>query len=466
MSEGIAAFFEPRSVAVVGASRNPEKLGHVVLRQLLENFKGKVYPVNPKADEILGLKCYPSVATLPEAVDLAVVAVPAPITPQVVRDCGERRVKAAIVISGGFSEVGNVELEERLKEAAKKHGVRVIGPNCMGIYRPKSGLDTLFTPSDRLPRPPEGDVAILTQSGSFGGAILTWLAMEGKGISLFVSYGNRVDVDEADLIEYLAKDPETRVIAIYVEGLSNGRRFMEAAKRVSTHKPIVVFKAGRSQKGARAVQSHTGSLAGSDSAYEAAFKQSGVVRTYSTEEFLDASRALARLPLPKGPRVGIITNGGGYGVIAVDALEEQRLEVPDLDEDTRKRLREQLPPYYPVGNPLDLTGSSTPEQYLIGMREMARSNSIDALMVMALYSVPLMEPKRTTDYILQVVEQYGKPVVVVSLDVTQEVAEQNSRLESLGIPVYPAPERAAKALAALWRYAKARARLTATPATP
>ncbi|HDM92138.1 MAG TPA: CoA-binding protein [Candidatus Korarchaeota archaeon] len=465
MSEGVAAFFEPKSVAVVGASRNPEKLGHVVLRQLLENFEGRVYPVNPKADEILGLKCYPSVTSLPEAVDLAVVAVPAPITPQVVRECGERGVKAAIVISGGFSEVGNVELEEELKETAKKYGVRIIGPNCMGIYRPSSGLDTLFTPSDRLPRPPRGDVAILTQSGSFGGAILTWLAMEGKGISVFVSYGNRADVDEADLIEYLSEDPETRVIAIYIEGLSNGRRFMEAARRVSPRKPIVVFKAGRSQKGARAVQSHTGSLAGSDSAYEAAFKQSGVVRAYSTEEFLDVSRALARLPLPRGPGVGIITNGGGYGVIAVDALEEQGLEVPDLDEDTRKRLREQLPPYYPVGNPLDLTGSSTPEQYLIGMREMAKSESIDALMVMALYSVPLMEPKRTTDYILQVVEQYGKPVVVVSLDVTPDVAEQNSRLESLGIPVYPAPERAAKALAALWRYARAKARLATASAT-
>jgi len=465
MSEGVAAFFEPKSVAVVGASRNPEKLGHVVLRQLLENFEGRVYPVNPKADEILGLKCYPSVTSLPEAVDLAAVAVPAPITPQVVRECGEKGVKAAIVISGGFSEVGNVELEEELKETAKKYGVRIIGPNCMGIYRPSSGLDTLFTPSDRLPRPPRGDVAILTQSGSFGGAILTWLAMEGKGISVFVSYGNRADVDEADLIEYLSEDPETRVIAIYIEGLSNGRRFMEAARRVSPRKPIVVFKAGRSQKGARAVQSHTGSLAGSDSAYEAAFKQSGVVRAYSTEEFLDVSRALARLPLPRGPGVGIITNGGGYGVIAVDALEEQGLEVPDLDEDTRKRLREQLPPYYPVGNPLDLTGSSTPEQYLIGMREMAKSESIDALMVMALYSVPLMEPKRTTDYILQVVEQYGKPVVVVSLDVTPDVAEQNSRLESLGIPVYPAPERAAKALAALWRYARAKARLATASAT-
>ncbi len=454
MARELAAFFEPESIAVVGASRSPEKLGHVVLRQLLEGFRGRVYPVNPKAEEILGVRCYPSVADLPEPVDLAVVVVPAPVTPRVVEDCGRRGVKAAIVISGGFSEVGNEELERELREAARRSGVRLIGPNCMGIYRPSVGLDTLFTPSDRLPRPGPGDVAILTQSGSFGGAILTWLAMEGRGISAFVSYGNRADVDEADLLRYFAEDPETRVIAIYVEGLRDGRGFMEAAREVTPSKPVVVFKAGRSQRGASAVRSHTGSLAGSDAAYEAAFKQCGVVRTYSTEEFLDASRALARLPTPRGPRVGIITNGGGYGVIAVDALEERGMEVPELDKATAERLRERLPPFYPVGNPLDLTGSSTPEQYLAGMVEMARSDVIDALIVMALYSVPLMEPRRTTDYILQVLRDYGKPIVVVSLDVTPEVARENSRLEAEGVPVFPSPERAASALAALWRYAR------------
>jgi len=458
----VEALFEPSSVAVVGASRRPGKLGRVILEQLRSSFRGRVFPVNPKADSVAGLRSYPSVSSIPERVDLAVIAVPAEACPGVVEDCGAAGVEVAIVISGGFSEVGRRDLEQELVSRARRWGLRIVGPNCMGVYRPSSGLDTLFTPSDLLPRPGPGRVAILTQSGSFGGAVMAWLAAERVGLSAFVSYGNRADVDEADLLEYLAGDPETGAIAIYLEGARDGRRLASAISEVSPEKPVVVFKAGRTSSGSRAVLSHTGSLAGSDAAYEAAFKQSGAIRAMSTQQFLDFSRTLAVQGPSRGPRVGVITNGGGYGVAAVDALVERGMTVPEPGPSLRERLRSLLPPYYPVGNPQDLTGSSTADQYGAAMRAFAESGEVDGLMVIALFSVPLLDPSRTADYVLEVRREFDIPLVVVSLEVNEGAARAIESMEEGGVPVFPSPERAADALFALVRYGEVRRRAEVT----
>ncbi len=455
MDERIGAFFRPRSVAVVGASSNPEKLGGVILRQLASGFKGEVYAVNPRYDRIDGIPCYRSVGDIPGRVDLAVIAVRAELTPRLVEECGEAGVMGAIVIAGGFSEVGRRDLEEELAASARRSGVRLLGPNCMGVYAPSTGLDTLFTPSNLLPRPASGNVAVLTQSGSFGGIAMAMMAREGIGMSYFVSYGNRADVDEADLIDYLAVDPETRVIAVYLEGLADGRRFMESVARVGSEKPVLVFKAGTTEAGRRAAASHTGSLAGSDLVYEGALRQVGAIRARTTEEFLDLGKALSTQPPSHGPNVGVITNGGGYGVVAVDSLVRAGLRVPPVGGELRARLSRELPPFYPIGNPIDLTGNSTADQYERAVRAFMEDELYHALMVIPLFSVPALDPRETVDVLLSASEDYRKPMVVVSVDVTAEVSSQLGRLERGGIPVYGTPERAAVALAALHRRARA-----------
>ncbi|MEM1984474.1 MAG: CoA-binding protein, partial [Candidatus Korarchaeum sp.] len=257
MKASLDVFFKPYSVAIVGASRNEEKVGHVILRRMIEiGFQGRLYPVNPSAEEILNIKCYPSLSQIPDRVDLVVVAVRAEATPEIMKEAADKGAKGALVVSGGFSEVGNSELERKLVETAKRHGIRIIGPNCLGIFDPKNKVDTLFLPEKVMPRPKEGGVAVLTQSGSLGSTLLTMMRKEGIGISKFVSYGNRADVDEGELVEYLMDDEDTKVIAAYVESVADGRKFMESIRRASERKPVVILKGGRTQSGNRAVRSH------------------------------------------------------------------------------------------------------------------------------------------------------------------------------------------------------------------
>jgi acetyl coenzyme A synthetase (ADP forming)-like protein len=447
---GVAEALNPRSIAVIGASRNPEKIGYVVLKQLFSKFRGKLYPINPSADEILGLRCYKSIMEVPDVVDLAVIAVPADHVIEVIKECGAKGVKAAVVLSSGFAEIGNRELEERLVEEARKGGVRIIGPNCMGIFDPGRGIDMLFVKEELLPRCKPGSIALLSQSGSVGTNMLSMLRRMNLGISTFVSYGNKADVDEADLLDVLADDERTRVITIYLEGVRDGRRLMNAIRR--TRKPVVVLKVGRSEAGERAVASHTGSLAGSSRLYIAALRQAGAVIVDSMEELIDASKALSMQPPVMGKRVFIVTNGGGYGIMAVDELERRGMAVPKTPDEIKAILKKEFPPYYSLENPIDLTANSTPDQYRMVLNILCNSDVCDAILVIPLMGIPNFDPMEVAEVISSM--KCKKPVVVSFVSHTEETDKAKEIIEGSGIPVYESPERAARAIYFLYEYGR------------
>ncbi len=451
-------FFNPRSVAVVGASREKGKVGYQILYNLKTSFKGEIYPVNPHADEILGLKAYPSLSSIPGQVDLAVIAVPAAVVPRIVEEAGRKGVEAVIVISAGFKEVGpqGALLEKKLVETARKYGVRVIGPNVVGVYVPKIGLNTTFLDTSRMDFPGNGPIAFLSQSGAFGIAVLDWAAMRGIGISKFVSLGNKADVDEADLLEYLVEDEDTRVITMYIEGVENGRRFFNTLMETTPRKPVVVLKAGRSEEGARAIASHTGSLAGSDRIYDAVFKQTGTIRAYGMEELFDTALALALQPPAKGCRVGILTAGGGSGVMATDAARELGLEVPRLSDRTVEKLRRVLLPIASPYNPVDVTGSMRDEHMLEALEIMLRSGEINILIWIPYFMLPSVSPdfvKKFVERLREVERELDTPVPVIGAATGGRYTwSQAMEAERMGIPMYLSVERAAKAAWALFRY--------------
>ena len=458
---GLKSLFEPEAVAVVGVSKTPNKVGSMIFRNFKgSGFCGKVYPVNPKYDKVFGERCYPSVREIPGSLDLVVIAVPAPHVIDVMSDCVAKGVKAVIVVSGGFKESGpeGAALEEKLRRIAEGSGVRVLGPNCIGVYNPYSRVDTIFLPEERLARPKPGTLSFISQSGALAVAMLDWLALHGYGIGKCVSYGNGCDVDETDLLLYLAEDDDTDVILLYIEGVKDGRRFMEAAKRAVLRKPVVAIKAGRSATGASAIMSHTGSMAGSDEVYEAAFKQTGVIRVGDFEEAFDVVKAFTMQPLASGRRVLIVTNGGGAGIMAVDACERSGLTVPELDEDVKRRLP--FPPHFSRRNPIDLTGDVKDEDYWTALNEaFLKYDGFDSALICILPQVPNLT-FRVADIIGRANKVSGKPIVACcmggafTLKLTREI-------ESRRIPVYPTPERAAKALSSLAVYKEALMRLKA-----
>jgi len=447
-------FFKARSVAVIGASTRPGKIGHEILRNLVEGeYEGKVYPVNPRAEEILGVKCYRSVSEIPGEVDLAVLSIPPGAVPDVVEECGKKGVKAIVIVSGGFKEVGpeGAELQRKTVEIARKYGMRVIGPNCIGIFDGETRLDTFFQSRERMLRPPKGNIAFLTQSGTFGCAFLEWAAEDGVGISKFVSYGNRADVDESDLIRYLGEDPDTKVIAIYAESISNGRKFMEVCRDVSKRKPIVVLKSGRTEQGSKAAVSHTGSLAGSYKVISSAFKQCGVIEVRTFEELYDVSKALSMLPPAAGPRIAMVTNGAGPCVMATDEIVSRGMMLAEYSKKTLEELRKRLPSYALVGNPVDLTGSATKKDYEISMRLLLEDLAVDILMVFFVFQDTPLE-----DDIVEVVprmKEYGKPILAVASG-GPYTKKQSKELEKRGIPVFSSPERAVAAARALYLVGK------------
>ncbi|KSW10744.1 hypothetical protein CF15_08155 [Pyrodictium occultum] len=455
---GVDVFFHPRGVAVVGASRHPGKVGHTVLLNLKRWFRGPVYPVNPHAREILGLPAYPSLLEVPDPVDLAVVAVPAPLVPRVVDEAGRRGLRGVIVLSAGFREVGprGAALEERLVEAARRHGLRVLGPNCIGVYSPSTGVNATFFVPGRQGLPGPGPVAFVSQSGALGAAVLDWAEARGVGISRFASLGNKADVDEADLLSYLRGDPETRSIALYVEGVDDGPRFRGALEETTPVKPVVVLKAGRSGAGARAAASHTGSLAQSYELYAALFKQTGVVPASSTEELFDLAVALALQPPMRGDRVAVVTVGGGSGVVASDWLSSLGLEVPELSPETQARLRRVLLPLASTRNPVDVTGSATDEHLAEALHVVLESGEADGILLIPYFNVPGITgelPEKLAP-VLRRAREEGVPVVA-SVTGGARAWGLARRLEELaGVPVYPGEARAARALWGLRLYAR------------
>jgi len=439
-------FFTPKSVAVVGASREKEKLGHIIFSNFVENGFKNLYPINPNADEILGVKCYKSVLDVKGKIDLAVIVVPSKAVPQVLSDCIKKGIPSVIIISSGFSETGEEgrKLEEELKQMLRGK-TRVIGPNCVGIYDAYSKVDTLFLSRERCGRPKKGNISFISQSGAVGSTILDVFYSMDIGISKFISYGNGMDINESDLIEFLGKDKTTKVIIAYIEGLkASGRAFLEKAKKAK--KPIIILKSGKSSKGTKAVSSHTGSLAGSSRIYSAAFKQFGIIEAKDWEELLDFSLALSTQPFAKGNRIAIITDGGGFGVLATDEAERLGLSLPEPSEKLKSKLMQKMPSYVSLHNPIDLTGDATAERYSIALKECLASKEYDAALVIPLFQVPTLESS-VVNHIIEA-KRYGKPIVVCS--VGSEFSEKHNKLlMEAGIPVYPTPERAAKALSIL-----------------
>ncbi|HIE38476.1 MAG TPA: CoA-binding protein [Anaerolineales bacterium] len=451
----LEAFFRPSSVAVIGASRDPEKLGYTVLANLKEGgFSGDLYPINPKAKEILGLRAYPTILDVPEPVDLAVIVIPYPFVPAVLEQCGQKGVSAAVVISAGFREAGRegLEREEELVEVARRYGIRLIGPNCLGVIDTDTPLNATFAAG----MPPGGPIAFMSQSGALGTAVLD-LAMAGRiGFSRFVSLGNKADVNEVDLLEAWEDDPGSRVILIYVEGLPDGQRFMEVARRVTRKKPVVAVKSGVTRAGSRAVSSHTGSLAGSEVAYQAAFRQAGVVRAESMEHLFDYARAFAYQPLPAGNRVAIVTNAGGPGILATDALERAGLELARLRLQTIEALTADLPDAASAANPVDVLGDALADRYEHGLRLVLADPGVDAAIVIVTPQA-MTQIEETAHVVGRIAQKSEKPVLGCFMGEARIEAGIHL-LRGYGVPSYPFPERAATALAAMVAYQKERAR--------
>ncbi len=453
----LTEFFNPSTVAVIGASTNPEKLGFAVLENLVSGGyiqKGKVFPVNPKAEEILGLPAFPSVNEIPDAVDLAVIVIPYRFVPDALRTCGEKKIPAVIVISAGFREAGRDGLERELEliEIARQHNIRLIGPNCLGV------IDT-FTPmnaSFSAGTPKQGPMAFMSQSGALGTAVLD-ISLAGRlGLSKFVSLGNKADVDEIDLLKAWADDQDTKVIMIYSEGMTNGQEFIKTAREVTARTPVVAIKSGVTQSGSRAVSSHTGSLAGSEQAYHAAFRQAGVLRADSMQSLFDIALALGYQPMLKGDRIAIITNAGGPGILATDSLERSGLSLARFENETISILGEHLPDAASAANPVDVLGDARADRYQLALETVSADPNVDGLMVV-LTPQAMTEIRATADAIGKVAQAIDKPVITCFMG-EAKVKPGVDRLEKFGIPNYPFPERAAQAFKAMSDYRQIQSR--------
>ncbi len=465
------AFFNPSSVAVVGATKRINKAGHVIFKNFAENkrrgiFKGEIYPVNPNEESILGFESYPSVSKVRGDLELVVIVVPAKHVTDVMKDAASKRVRAAVIISSGFSEIGNHKLEHQIQDIAKKGEIRVLGPNCLGVYDSRTGVDMLFLPETRVlttgdeivatPRPMPGNIAIATQSGAFGVAALDYLTGLQMGVSKFVSFGNKCDVNEAEMLHYLLYDEETRVILLYVEDIRSGREFLEVAEKVTVKKPIVALKCGRTKAGARAAASHTGAMAGSDRIYDAVFAQTGILRAKDMEEFFDIGKALALQPPATGKNVGILTDAGGPGVMAVDECEIKGLNVNRFSEETiqkfeRLKKEGRLPKFATNLNPVDLTGSVTSEMFEVAAKILFEDNEIHGIILLGLHHTPALQ-EDFIDRVARVASKHDKPIVACDIGETEMALYTRSRFDKLGIPAYFSPEDAARSMNALMRY--------------
>ncbi|MEM1932814.1 MAG: CoA-binding protein [Desulfurococcaceae archaeon] len=447
-------FFKPRTVAIVGATPKEGKVGRVLAENFIKRFRGRFYFINPNYSEILGYRSYKSIKEIGEEIDLLIVAVPAPSVPSVLEEAGEAGIKAAIIISGGFRETGTEEgvaLENRLNEIIRKYGIRVIGPNCIGIFDNWSGVDTFFLPDEKMKRPPKGYISIISQSGAFASALLDWMAYRGIGVARAISYGNKIDVDDVDLLEFLGEDEYTRVIFIYVEGLKEGRGklFLEKAREVLKRKPIVIYKAGKTVRGGLAASSHTAALAGNYQLYEACIKQAGLIEARSFDEIMDLTKILLTQPLMKGKRVYVVTDAGGVGVMLTDALSLEGFDIPRTPMDLRETLRKILPPHCIVENPIDLTGDTDDERFIKVIEQLLPREDVDAIVVVALPQVPGI--KGSLVKYLAEAKKYGKPIVSVIIG-GAEAEKFKNELDNNGITVFESPERLARALKGLYTY--------------
>ncbi len=442
-------FFSPRNVAVIGATETAGSVGRSVLWNLMSSpFGGTVYPVNPKRPNVLGIKAYANIGALPEKVDLAVIVTPATSVPAVIRDCVSAGVKGAIVISAGFKEIGaaGADLEREILAEARQGRLRVIGPNCLGVMAPFTGFNATFAPA--IARP--GNVGFISQSGALCTAVLDWSFKEMVGFSSFISIGSMLDVGWGDLIYYLGDDPRTRSIVIYMETIGDARSFLSAAREVALSKPIIVIKAGRTEAAAKAAASHTGSLAGSDEVLDAAFRRSGVLRVDRISDLFYMAEVLAKQPRPRGPRLTILTNAGGPGVLATDALIAERGELAEISDETMAALSEVLPAPWSHNNPIDILGDADPKRYAKAVEIAAKDPNSDGLLV-----VLTPQGMTTPTEIAEGLKSYSKldhGPILASWMGGPEVAAGEAILNRAGIPTFPYPDTAARAFVYMWRY--------------
>ncbi|MCK5451836.1 MAG: CoA-binding protein [Candidatus Aenigmarchaeota archaeon] len=450
----INKFFKPKNVAIIGASANRKKLGNNILVNFKKMFKGDIYPVNVNEKEIEGLKCYNSVKSIKEKVDLAVIVVPAKIANMVIEECGECGVRAAIIISAGYRESGSegIILENQLKAIIKKNKVSVIGPNCIGVLDSYSGVDTIFSPYERMERPKEGSISVISQSGSFGTALIDWCSEQRLGINKFVSFGNRADVGECDLVNFFSKDSKTKLIILYLEGPKNGKELMDVLKKTTKNKPVIVLKAGKSDKGATAVASHTGSLAGSYQVFSSAMKQCGATEARTLDELFDFTKVLSKLGPARGNKVAIVTNGGGYGVLSADACMHEGLELAELSHKSVKNIKKVMPGFAGVHNPLDIIGDATEERFRIALENCVKDKNVD-IVVVFIWALGTTLDSGIAETIVKIAKKSKKPFICggIGSDYTKNVL---LALETAGIPTFPTPWRAMKAAKILYNYGK------------
>ncbi|KKO20037.1 MAG: CoA-binding protein [Candidatus Brocadia sp.] len=449
-------FFHPSSVAIVGATEKPGSLPGIILKNLLDmGFQGRMYPVNPKYETVFGLRCFPSLLDIPDEVALTVIAIPAPLVLEVVQQQARKCIHHAIIISAGFREMGveGTKMEEEIKQVAIKNDIRILGPNCLGVLDNYANFTTSFLSWERVSYPKKGSLSILSQSGAFAIALLDLASQEGLGIAKMVNYGNRLDVGESALLPFLRDDAHTRVIAIYMESVDYGRRFIEAARSCSEKKPIVALKVGKGAAGIAAARSHTGAIAGNYAIYQAAFLKAGIIEANGLEEFIDGVKALSMQSPPRGNRILIVTNGGGFGVIVADHCSENGLDVPLPSAQLKEKLRNKLSAFYVVSNPVDLTGSACDRDYHTALTAcMAESDEYDAAII-----IPLMAPQGMTekvvDLIADTMKRSGKPAVICTVGgaFTLKIKQL---FEEREFPVYPSPERSAKAMSMLLKRRK------------
>jgi len=444
---------EPDSIAIVGAAREEGKLGNIVLRNIISSgFKGKIYPINPKADEILGLRCYKSVKDIEDDVELAIFLVKGPLVPPILKEAAEKGVKAAIIISAGFKEIGKegAELERQVVDIVKEYGIRVLGPNCLGVINTFHDMNATFTSN----YPEQGPLSIISQSGAICTTILDWNQETKVGFSRFVSVGNKADIDEADLIEFIGNDNETKVIGMYIEGTERGKEFVEAAKEASKRKAIVTMKAGRSSSGARAASSHTGSISGSDSIWDAAMEQAGVLRAKDMDELFDYCLAFSKLPMPDGEGVVIVTNAGGLGVMSADACNDYGVFMAELNEETVDKLREGLPREATPYNPVDIVGDSDTKRVRFAVETILQDKNCKCLA--AVFGPnDIIDLVAIAEVLADCKKKWDKPIVASFIG-GKQVAPGAARVLELGIPNYDIPDRAMRAIAALMKCWKRR----------
>jgi acetyl coenzyme A synthetase (ADP forming)-like protein len=448
---GIETFFCPESVAVVGASANPDKLGYAVVKNLLEGgyaSKGTVYPINPSTSEILGFKTYPSVLDVPKPIDLAVIVIPYPHVPDALRTCGQKGIPSVIVISAGFREAGQEGLERELEliQICHEYNLRLIGPNCLGVIDSFTPLNASFA----VGTPPAGPMAFMSQSGALGTAVLD-IALAGRlGLSKFVSLGNKADVSEIDLLQTWVKDDHSKVILIYSEGMPNGQEFIRVAREVTRVKPVVAIKSGVTQAGSRAVSSHTGSLAGSEQAYQAAFQQAGILRAESMESLFDMALALGYQPPLRGDRIAIITNAGGPGILATDAMEKSGLSLARFELETIHALQQYLPDSASAANPVDVLGDARADRYQFALEQIAKDPNVDGIMVL-LTPQAMTEIDATAQAIGCIAQQINLPILGCFMGEAR-IKSGIDILTAHDVPNYPFPERAANAFSAMSGY--------------